>query len=330
MSRKTFESIVEIVPPRLQKQNTQLKNAIQVEKRVAVVIWRLATGDSYRAVGKTFGIGKSTAVSITHDFYKELSRISRKFIRFPKSRSETRSAIRDFKEETNCKIPQALGAIDCIHIEILPPANEDEKDYFSRKECHTINTQVVIGANLKILDLATGFPGSIHDARVLRKTSIYWKAENNEILSHPLRQINDVNVRPLILGDGAYPLFPWLIKPYPQGPALTGVEKGFNRKVSFARFVAERAFGILKARWRCLLKRIDAETANVSDQIIPSSVLHNIYQENGEEYFDMDGVLAEILRNEREARRRVPQVFNVFHDEEEIRTQLKLHVQQNN
>ena len=183
---------------------------------------------------------------------------------------------------------------------------------------------------MKILDLATGFPGSIHDARVLRKTSIYWKAENNEILSHPLRQINDVNVRPLILGDGAYPLFPWLIKPYPQGPALTGVEKGFNRKVSFARVVAERAFGILKARWRCLLKRIDAETANVSDQIIPSSVLHNIYQENGEEYFDMDGILAEILRNEREARRRVPQVFNVFHDEEEIRTQLTLHVQQNN
>ena len=42
----------------------------------------------------------------------------------------------------------------------------------------------------------------------------------------------------------------------------------------------------------------------------------------------MDGVLAEILRNEREARRRVPQVFNVFHDEQEIRTQLKLYVLQ--
>ena len=69
---------------------------------------------------------------------------------------------------------------------------------------------------------------------------------------------------------------------------------------------------------------------NVSDQIIACSVLHNICQENGEEYIDMDGVLAEILRNEREARRRVPHVFNVFHDGEEIRTQLKLYVQQNN
>ena len=114
-------------------------------------------------------------------------------------------------------------------------------------------TSCVIGANLKILDLATGFPGSIQDARALRKTTIYRKAGNNEILSHPLRQINNVNVRPLILGDGAYPLFPWLVKPYPQGPALTVVEKGFNRKLSSARVVAERAFGILKTRWRCLL-----------------------------------------------------------------------------
>ena len=285
MSRNTFESIVEIVRPRLQKQYTQLRNAILIEKRVAVAIWRLATGDSYRAVGKTFRIGKSTAVSITHDFYK-LSRISRRFIRLPKSRSETRSAIRDFKEETNFKILQALGAIDCTHNKILPPAN-DKKDYFSQKQCHTINTQAVIGANLKILDLATGFPGSIHHARTLRKTSIYRKAENNEILSHPLRQINDVNVRSLILGDGAYPLFPWLVKPYPQGPALTDVEKGFNRKVSSARVVAERAFGILKGRCRCPLKRIDTDIANVSDQIIACSVLHNICQENGEEYIDM-------------------------------------------
>ena len=97
--------------------------------------------------------------------------------------------------------------------------------------------------------------------------------------------------------------------------------------MSFARVVAEIAFVILKARWRCLLKRIDTQIANVPDQIIACSVLHNICQENGEEYIDVDGVLAEILRNEREARRRVPQVFNIFHDGEEIRTQPKLCVQ---
>ena len=62
-----------------------------------------------------------------------------------------------------------------------------------------------------------------------------------------------------------------------------------------ARVVAERAFGILK---RCLLKIIDTEITNVSDQIIACPVLQNICQENGEEHIDLDGVLAEILRNE--------------------------------
>ena len=121
--------------------------------------------------------------------------------------------------------------------------------------------------------MATVFPGSVHDARALRKTSIYRKAENNEILSHPLRQINDVNIRPVILGDGAYPLCPWLVKPYPQGPALTGMKKGFNRKMSSPRVVAERAsFGIFKVRWHCLFKRIDTEIANVSNRITPRTL----------------------------------------------------------
>ena len=105
--------------------------SFESKKRVSVAIWQLATGEYYRAVGKTFDIRKSTAVSITHDFYKEFSRISRRFIRFPKSRTETRSTIRDFKEEIYCKIKQALGATDCNHIKILPPANKDKKDYFS-------------------------------------------------------------------------------------------------------------------------------------------------------------------------------------------------------
>ena len=99
--------------------------------------------------------------------------------------------------------------------------------------------------------------------------------------------------------------------------------------MSSTRVVAEKAFGILKASWRFLLKKIDTEIANVFDQIIACSVLHNIFQENGGEFIDMDGVLAKFLRNEQEARRRVPQVYNVFHGGEEIRTQLKLYVQQN-
>ena len=51
----------------------------------------------------------------------------------------------------------------------------------------------------------------------------------------------------LIIGYGAYPLSAYLLKTYPFKNALRE-EKIFNKKLSGARVVVERVFGILKAR----------------------------------------------------------------------------------
>ena len=89
----------------------------------------------------------------------------------------------------NWKIPQAVGAIDGTHIPILTPATESQNDYYSRKERHTINTQAAVGANLMFLDVATGFPGCMHDAQVLQHTALFRMARQGEILSKPSDQI---------------------------------------------------------------------------------------------------------------------------------------------
>ena len=60
----------------------------------------------------------------------------------------------------------------------------------------------------------------------------------------------NARIRPIILGDGAYPLLPWFVTPYPFGLALTRPQRKFNKKLSEGRVHVERAFGILKARWR--------------------------------------------------------------------------------
>ena len=75
--------------------------------------------------------------------------------------------MRSFCDFTGCKIPQVLGAIDRTHIEILAPSSDSKVNYFSHKQKFTVNTQAVIGTNLEFLDVATGYPGSVHDARVL-------------------------------------------------------------------------------------------------------------------------------------------------------------------
>ena len=64
---------------------------------------------------------------------------------------------------------------------IKTPENEQKYDYYCRKQRYSINTQAVVGANLLFLDVATGFPGSMHDSGVLRHSSLFRRAEQNEI-----------------------------------------------------------------------------------------------------------------------------------------------------
>ena len=59
-----------------------------------------------------------------------------------------------------------------------------------------------------------------------------------------IRTFGGVPVPVVILGDPAYPLLPWLMKPHP-GVGLSDKQKKFNRRLSRARVIVECAFGRL-------------------------------------------------------------------------------------
>ena len=235
-------------------------------------------GNSFRSVAKVFAVGKSTDVTICKEFCIELKIRSWEYISFPVTRRENVEAILKFKADVNCKIPQADGAINGAHIPILTPATESKNDYYSRKKRHTINTQAAVGANLMFSDVATGFPGCMHDVRFLQHAARYRMARQGEILSKPSDQINNVTINLVLLGDGAYPLSTWMMKSYTYSPNLTRAEKKFNKKPLSARVPSERAFGLLKARWRCLLESLDNQIEDISEVIISCFALHNFCQ----------------------------------------------------
>ena len=283
-SKCLFNDILHIVAGDMVKSDTNFRKAITIQKRVAIALWRLSTGNSFRSTAAVFGVGKSSAVYITKQFCNCIAKRACNFIKFPRNERETSIALEKFSEI--CRIPQAIGAIDATHVEIVAPENAPI-DY-CRKQKFTINTQAVVDGKLKFMDVSTGFPGSIHDARVLRASSLYHTAERGDILNRPLAYVANQPVKPVIIGDGAYPLTSWLLKPYSDNGTLTRSEIKYNRTLSSARSVVERAFGILKACWRCLLKRLDNRTRNVVDIIITCCVLHNICEENGDEVEDED------------------------------------------
>ena len=317
MSVETFQFILDLVGRNLSRVDTKFRKAVAVEKRLAITIWRLATGNSYRSISKVFGIGKSTTIKIFQDGVNEICALAPTFIKFPNMMLETALAIKSFVEFTDSAIPQVLGAIDGTHIQILAPASDSKVDYFSRKQVYTINTQAVVGSNLLFLDVSTGFPGSIHDARMLRSSSLFTKSEANEILIKPEKVIEGVRFRPLLIGDGAYPHTSWLVKPYPNNIRLTETQKKFNKSLWSVRVSVERAFGLLKGRWRCLLKRLDNEIEYSTSVIMSCFVLHNIMQVRGEKYIDFDGLIDSIIHDERISRQRraqYPQAIGNWQD----------------
>ena len=267
VSRQTFDYLCRIVSLDIQRQNTRVRQAIPVQKRVAIVLWRLGSGNSYRSTGITFGIGKSSAIKICHSFSEAINRRKNDFIFFPNHEDDVQETINKFAEKVD------LGAIDGTHVEIKAPLLSPA-DCCNRKQKYSIVTQAVAGSRMLLMDISTGWPGSIHDARVLRLSRIFREIENGTILTRPVEVINGTNVRPLILGDPAYSLCPRLMTAFSTTGALTAAQQRFNYRLSKARVIIERAFGKLKSRWRCLLKQL--EKSCVPKTIITCCILHNI------------------------------------------------------
>ena len=87
----------------------------------------------------------------------------------------------------------------------------------------------------------------------------------------------------LLVGDEAFPLQSWLLRPY-----NFQTRKNFQYRLSRSRRVIENAFGILAARWRVFMQLIQS-TVEKTDRIVKATIcLHNfLRQTNGAGYCPM-------------------------------------------
>ncbi|XP_064479135.1 uncharacterized protein LOC135392349 [Ornithodoros turicata] len=126
-------------------------------------------------------------------------------------------------------------------------------------------------------DVSYALPGCAHDASVLNASELYRAA--SQLIPQGSEDINGTQVPYVILGDPACPLLSWLVKPFPHSARITPQQQQFNEHLSAGRVVVEHAFGRLKSRWCCVMKRTDIDHKFLPTLVATVCILHNICEE---------------------------------------------------
>ncbi|XP_062588208.1 putative nuclease HARBI1 [Saccostrea cucullata] len=180
--------------------------------------------------------------------------------------NDPRPKVKDFVDNVvDVWSERIVGVMDGTHIRIVNCPG-GQQDYINRKGFASIQAQLIVDDKLMINDVNVGWPGSTHDARVLRNSGIFHYAENNgKILQNHY-----------IIADGAYPLKWWLMTPFRDNGRLNNAQRRYNRIFSSARQCVERAIGHLKGRFRRLQNLHVGSVTHMCNLVISACILHNM------------------------------------------------------
>lgn len=152
----------------------------------------------------------------------------------------------------------------------------------------------VVNANYQFLMVDVGANGRISDGGVLYYTTFWEKLQNNTLnIPPPSCLPNTEEQFPYVfLGDEAFSLQPFLMKPYSQQD-LTNERRIFNYRLSRARRTVENAFGILASRFGVFQKPINLGPEKAALITLACCYLHNFLIETNQNFYSSKNVLIE-------------------------------------
>ena len=248
---------------------------------VLITLHRLGSRANLRTTGEHFGLAKSTAFYAYWRVVRAINEVlTPRLLRWPEEAelADIRGGFEDIAGLRN-----VVGAIDCTHFEVVAPQMLNT-DYLDRTRRHSTIAQCVVDASGRFIDANIGWPGSVHDARVLRNSALFARIKAGDIVIGP-----DV-----LLADSGYPLRSFMITPFDRrAQAIPSAEqKEFNVAHARTRGVVERAFGRLKARFRILRDAVEGYVGGVPEVALACLTLHNfaILRNDMEEFEDLPDV----------------------------------------
>ncbi|XP_025986035.2 protein ANTAGONIST OF LIKE HETEROCHROMATIN PROTEIN 1-like [Solenopsis invicta] len=245
MDVNTFEYLLSIVGPGIKKQ-INIKEPIASYTRLQICLRYLASGDSMRSIGYAFRVSPNTVSQIIHETCDEIW-LKLKDIVMPLSSKDAWIKIAEHFEEM-WNFPHCIGAIDGKHIIIEAPPHSGSL-YYNYKKHHSFNLTGVSDAHYRFILIDVGAEGRRSDAGVFANSKIKSRLDANTLNVPPPSLVGQYELPFVLVGDEAYQLSSYLMRPYPKSSQLNLRKRIFNYRLSRARRVVESAFGITAANF---------------------------------------------------------------------------------
>ncbi|KAJ8388116.1 hypothetical protein AAFF_G00147340 [Aldrovandia affinis] len=238
---------------------------------VLVFVFWLASATSYHVVSRSFNIPRTTVHDMVHRVAKKLLKLKNRVIHFP-THADLENVGNGFAQLAGSPaFSRVVGSIDGCQVRVKPPS-ADAQCYLNHKLFYSVQLQAVCDHQGMFLDIFTGYPGSVHDTRVLKNSPLYTQQ------LYPPEGF-------CILGEGGHPCLSAaiaLITPYKEAVRLV-VARRFNHHHAKARSIIKRSFGIMKTRWRSIFfKSLEVKPTFAPEVIACCTILHNIRVSNGD------------------------------------------------
>lgn len=238
-------------------------------------LWMLFNTDTFRSSGLNFHFDMKNV----HDQYDllldDLCELGHHFIKWP---TQLEQRITATYNQRHFGFPGAALMVDGTLIKITAPQRQKQR-YVDRHHNYSMNVQIVCDHRRLIRDVYIGQPGSVHDARVFRRSPVAKCLYSRDDMLHPELHI---------LGDSAYVLTDKVITPYRDNGQLTPSHRYFNQVHSQCRSIVERTIGLLKNRFGRLRRLYCKDIRRTVKHIGASCVLSNYVLLEGHE---IDGVV---------------------------------------
>lgn len=264
MLPESFKSLVNLLNNHSIFKSNNNKQQAPIEFQLAIFLRRLGSREDIFSICSRYGIAEGTVILYCKRVMKAIISNKEKYVKWPTDQART-FVHEGFKAIGG--IEDIIGAIDGTHFILQNAPQKDKELYFTRKKRYALHCQGIVDFRGIFTSYDVGWPGSVHDAKVYRHSSFYL---NKSLL---------IKENDFLIGDSAYPLSPFLIKPYSKP---NNEQKAFNQIFSSHRIVVEHTFGRLKNRFMGIREISIKKISTAINLIDCAIVLHNYLELAGD------------------------------------------------